>query len=520
MKNPFLRWLPIALPFVLIFGIITFIRSRPKTVPVTRPVERLVVESIAGAGRVRGQVETSVGAQTNGRVAAMLVREGDRVQEGQVVARLDTTVLQAQVGQSQIAVSTAETQVAQATDAVETAKAQLEQASRPPLKSDIEQVKAQTAQQVAVAEATLAAARQRLAERERGATREERQALSAQVLQAEANVEQAEREYNRQKLLFDEGAVAKSVLDNAETTLKVARRTLENLQAQQKQQEIGPREELVAQAKADVRAAEATVRGAKATGAAQLESLLSTPRPEDVRVAKRRLEEARQAKRVAEARLREARVALDVAQSRLGDALVRAPFDGTITEIVTEAGGVTGPNQPIVRLVRFALPEVRVDIDEKRLSKLRIGLEGVVSSDAFPDQTFTAIVKEIGAQVDTDRGTVEVRLDPVNPPDWLRPGQTVSVNIIVDEGTRRLVVPLTAVTTIGGTSFAFVIQEGKVARRDVEVGPASPDGFPILAGLSAEDTVIIKPTGLAPGQAVVPDVQENPAAKQAASTGR
>jgi HlyD family secretion protein len=513
MKNPLLRWIPILIPFVVLFGIIGYIRSRPKTVPVVQPVSRLVVESISGAGRVRGQIETNVGAQNGGRIAVVLVREGDSVAVGQVIARLDDSVLRAQVRQAEDAVRTAEAQMAQAVDGVGTAKAQLVQTSRPPLSSDVTRLKAETAQQVAVAEANLAAAKQRLAELQEGATREERQQVAAQVLQAEANVEQAERDFARQKMLYAEGAVAKSVLDSAETALKVAKRSLENVQAQQKQLEVGTRPELIAQAKADIRAAEATVKGAKATGAAQLKSLLATPRPEDVLVAKRRVEEAQRARQVAEARVREARVALSVAQSRLGDAVVTAPFAGEVTQVVTEAGGVTGPNQPIVRLVRWSTPEIRIDIDEINLGKVKVGQEGVVTTDAFPGESFRATVREIGAQVDADRGSVEVRLNPVNPPAWLRPGQTVSVNIIINEGMERLVVPLTSVLTIGGKASALVVENGKIVRKDLEVGAPAPDGIPVISGLTASDKVVDKPGGLTVGQDVIPQSVEAGKAK-------
>jgi RND family efflux transporter MFP subunit len=527
----FLRFLPLLAVVALVAGGVAFFQSRPKTVPVVTPEKRTVVESIAAAGRVRGQVETSVGAQTGGRVAEVPVREGDRVNEGEVLARLDDTVLQAQARQARDAVRTADIQrlqavdsartarfqYAQATDAVDTAKAQYEQAARPPLKSDVDRLKAEVAQNVAVAEAKLAAAKQKLAELREGATREDRLALDAQVEQARANVEQAEREYARQSTLLKEGAVAQSVAENAETSLKVAKRTLENLLAQQKKQTVGTRPEQLAQAEADVRAAEAGVTGAKATGAAQLRTLLATPRPEDVAVARRRVDEARRAREVASARVREAdrareiadsrvaeaRESLRVAESRLGDAFVRAPFAGTVTQIVTEAGGVTGPNQPVVRLVRWSTPEIRIDVDENYLGKIKRKQEAVVTSDAFPGEKFRATIREIGAQVDADRGTVEVRLDPTDAPDWLRPGQTVSVNIIVDAGTERLVLPLTAVTTIGGASSVLVVENGAIARREVTVGAPGPDGIPILSGVREGDQVAANPTGLSTGTKVV-----------------
>ena len=216
--------------------------------------------------------------------------------------------------------------------------------------------------------------------------------------------------------------------------------------------------------------------------------------------------EAQRAQSVAQARLNEAQRALDVARKRLDDVRVTAPFEGTITQVLTEPGGLTGPNAPLVRLVRTGVPEIRIDLDEVNLGKLQVGQEAVVSCDAFPGQTFTATVHELGAQVDTERGTVEVRLTPVNPPRWLRPGQTLAVNITIGEPTQRLVVPLTAVTTVGGVSTLLMVKDGTIEKRTVTLGPPGPDGIPVLAGLKANDPVLANPTGHTPGEKVTPKI--------------
>ena len=276
------RWLrsvPLIFVLTLAAGGVFWFRSRPKVVEVTTPMRRMVIESIAAAGRVRGYIEVNVGAQTSGRVAEVLVRDGSQVKAGQVIARVDDTVLQAQARQSQVAVQTAQAQASQANRAINTAQSQLALASRPPLTSDVTKLRADIAQNVAIAEAKRTAANQRLSELKTGATREERQQMDAQVLQSKATLDQADRDYLRQQALFKEGAVARSVLDSAETARKVAQRSLENLNARFQQMNVGTRPEQIAQARADLRAAEATVAGARASGDAALRSLLSSPAP-------------------------------------------------------------------------------------------------------------------------------------------------------------------------------------------------------------------------------------------------
>jgi RND family efflux transporter MFP subunit len=475
-------------------------------VRVVRPVIRTVAETVAVSGAVRGQEEAEVGAEVGGRVGAILAREGDVVRRGQVIARLDAAVLLSEVRAAENQVRTALAQVAQAADQTATARAQLTQASRPALAADIARARADATQAEDVAQAELAAARQRLAERMRGDTPEERAQVDAEAARARAELEKAQKDLERQRFLVGEGASAAQNLDEAVAAEKTARAELENRLARQRAQAVGTRAEQIAQARAQVRSAEATLAGARASGRQQVLALLALPRPEDVAVARRRLAEAEQNESVAAARLREAQGALATARRRLEQAAVTAPFDGTVTQVLTEAGAVTGPSQPVVRLVRTARPEIRADVDETQLGRLRAGQDAVVSSDAYPGRAFPARVRQVGPQVDSSKGQVEVRLDPLRVPDWLRPGQTLSVNIVVERAAPRLVVPFGAVATAGGVSTVLVVDDGGVVRkRQVTAEAAGPEGVPVTAGLSERDSVVADPSGVAVGKRVRPE---------------
>ncbi|MFM7322472.1 MAG: biotin/lipoyl-binding protein, partial [Armatimonadota bacterium] len=154
------KWVLWGIPLVVAGGGVAALRSRPPQVDVALPVERVVVGSIAVSGRLRGEIETNVGAQVGGRVAELFVCEGSRVTKGQPLARIDDTVLSAQRLQAESAVRTAGNQLRQARravqiaeqqrdaarDALATAEAQLRLASRKPLPSEFARLDAETAQ--------------------------------------------------------------------------------------------------------------------------------------------------------------------------------------------------------------------------------------------------------------------------------------------------------------------------------------------------------------------------------------
>src|SRR6185503_4789882 len=105
------------------------------------------------------------------------------------------------------------------------------------------------------------------------------------------------------------------------------------------------------------------------------------------------------------------------------------------TAINAELGETVGQSG-VVQLVSSDL-EIRLDLDENNLADLALGQEAIISSDTFSGSTFQAKISEIAAAVDRSRGTVRVTVKPMSPPDWLRPGQTVNVNVVTSREARR-----------------------------------------------------------------------------------
>jgi HlyD family secretion protein len=421
---------------------------------VASPTRTTITEAIASAGRVGGVIETSVGVQAAGVVARLFVREGDRVAAGQHLARLKNDV--------------AEGRVAQAEAVRTTARAALIQVARGALPSDLEAAAAQVRQ-----------ARAQL-EQQRAACLQGEQAVAqarSQLNQLQAERELAVRQLARSERLLERGLIAQAEHDEAVTRGRVAD---ERLAAQQQG---------IAVAEAAVRAAQSGIAAAEANLAVQEarhRTLQAGARAEDVAIARERV--------------REAEEALQVARQQAGEALVVAPFEGIVTAIHAEVGQTVGA-QGVLRLVSRAL-EIRIDVDESNLADLALGQSAVVSSTAFPDTPFPGTVREIAAAVDEARGTVTVTLVPDATPDWLRPGQTVNVNVITNRAAERLLVPPAAVRRAGDQTVVLVVQDGRAVERLVLTRPPTTAGIPVVSGLTAEDRVIASPAGVRPGDRV------------------
>ena len=177
-----------------------------------------------------------------------------------------------------------------------------------------------------------------------------------------------------------------------------------------------------------------------------------------------------------------------------------APFAGVITAVNAEQGQTVGA-LGVVDLVSDSL-EIRVDLDESNLADLELGQRAVLSSSALGGKPFEGRLTDIGAAVDQARGIVTVRITPDSPPAWLRPGQTVNVNLVTNEKAERLIIPSTALRREGSRSVVMLVNDGHAAERTVWTRPAVDQGIPVASGVTEHDEIVVDPTGLTAGQRV------------------
>lgn len=439
---------------VLIILLVIWYTQRPQTVDLIQPTQTNITETISGSGVVGGVTESNVGAQLQGIVRELNVKEGDSVIRGQQLAVIKNDVAEAQMSQAQAAVSTA--------------RAQLAQVSREALGSDV----SAATEQVNQANAQVEQQRSVINQSEKG-VEQGRSVLE----QLESEQALAAKELKRSESLLESGDIARSDYDRAYNAFSVA-----DKRVKAQKQSIEALQANVRSAQSSLRSLQANVRVLQA----RLRTIKDGARPEDIQVAQNRLAEAEKALRVAE--------------QQAGNAVVTAPFAGAVTKINTEPGQTVG-SLGVLTLVSIE-PEIRLDIDESNLSELKVGQEAVISSDAFSQDSFTGRVSELGAAVDQVRGTITVNVVPEDPPEWLRPGQTVNVNIITAKNVTRLLIPQTAPVRIGDETVVFLIKDGRVMQKPVVTRLPTTDGVPVISGLDAGDFIIANPSNLQVGDEV------------------
>lgn len=208
------------------------------------------------------------------------------------------------------------------------------------------------------AAATLEAQTQELARLEAGSRSEEIHKARADVVAAEAELNNAGIRLSRAVELVRRGLAAQAQLDDAKAGAETAEARLNALKAQR----------------------DLVVKG---------------PRTEDIAAAR--------------ARRNAAQAGLTLASQQLADAELRAPAAGTIRNRILEPGDMASPQRPVYTLALVDPVWVRVYVEEPDLGRIHEGQSAEVSTDSFPDQRYAGWVGFISPTAEFTPKSVETR---------------------------------------------------------------------------------------------------------------
>jgi HlyD family secretion protein len=208
---------------------------------------------------------------------------------------------------------------------------------------------------------------------------------------------------------------------------------------------------------------------------------------------------------LAATRLVQAQAALDAARARLARLQLRSPLDAVVLTRTTEPGNLAQPGKVLLSLAASGALRLDVAVDEKHLALLRTGLPARAVADAYALQPFDAALDWVSPAVDSARGTVEVRLRVPQPPAFLKPDMTVSVDMTVGQVAQALVVDAGAVRGADtATPWALVLKNGVATRTNLTLGLRGTGVVEIKSGLAEGDAVVPATEKVAEGDRVKP----------------
>ena len=183
---------------------------------------------------------------------------------------------------------------------------------------------------------------------------------------------------------------------------------------------------------------------------------------------------------------------------------LRAPFDGTITEVRSKIGDEIAPGAVSFRVDDLSHLVVDVEIPEVDINRLKVGMPARISFDAISDKEYEGVVKQVAQVANITAGIVNftVKLELTNPDELVRPGMTAAVNIVVSEIKDVVVIPNRAVRLKEGQRVVYVLKPGDVMPNPVNItiGSTSDLQSEVIKGDIKEGDIIVlnPPTDMTP----------------------
>ena len=458
------RWLLwLLLPCLLVGGgygiyrlVVVIPSEQQKKQVLTMPVERQTLPiEISANGTVQPERSINVSPKNSGVLKRLLVKEGDTVKQGQVVAYMDDSNLQGQLTQ-------AKGQVAQA----EANLQKLLAGNRP--------------QDIAQSQAQLEDAEANLQKVLTGNRPEDIAQAQARLEQAQATFTQKEDDFRRNQQLYDAGAISLQVLnqkrgdrDSAQAQVKEAQQALEL-------QKAGSRPEDIKQASAKVKQQQQA-----------LSLLQAGNRPEDINAAR--------------AQVTSATGTLQNIQAQMNDTVIRAPFDGIVTKKFADPGAFVTPSTSASAvagassnsiLTLASTNQVVANLSENIVAQIRLGQKVKITADAYPGKTFEGKVSQIAAQATVQQNVtsfeVKVTLADAESQKLLRSGMNVSTEFQVGELKDAIVVPTVAVVRQERATGVFVAgPDNKPKFTRIQTGVTVNNKTEVKSGLNGNERVLI-----------------------------
>jgi HlyD family secretion protein len=314
------------------------------------------------------------------------------------------------------------------------------------------------------AEGAAESARAQLLQLQNGSRPQEIQQTENNLSEARATAANDKTTLDRTKNLFDQGVISRQALDDASAKYEASQQREHSIEQSFTLAKIGPRAEEIARAKGSLMQAEGQA---------------------------------------------------SYARSQLDATVIRAPITGTILDRSVEKGELlTGQfasaARPVFSLADLKDLQVELDIAQDDFARLGAKQKGIVTVDAFPDRRYDGVIAEISPEANRQKATVQLKVQVLNPDEYLRPEMNSTVKFIADEpakttansGPAGVFVPATAIRDQSGKKVVFVVFKGKVLQREVRI-TAQRSGGSLVNGLNGgEDVVTAGPSDLKDGDKI------------------
>jgi len=227
--------------------------------------------------------------------------------------------------------------------------------------------------------------------------------------------------------------------------------------------------------------------------------------------ARSRLAQAQAKLRGAESTWRLRKDRLEKLKDQIAACVIKAPAPGLVvygssgdfmrgrTRIIEE-GGTVYERQKIIELPNLSQMIAEIDVHESAVDKVRPGQRAKIVVDAFPDQSFTGEVLKVAPLPDPQRGFLspdmkvyKTQVSIEGSHNYLKPGMSTKVDILVEQLKDVLIVPIQVVARRDGKKVCYCLTSQGPEPREVQTGAFNDTFVQIIEGLEVGDEVLLNP---------------------------
>ncbi|MEC4683326.1 MAG: efflux RND transporter periplasmic adaptor subunit [Nitrospirota bacterium] len=202
---------------------------------------------------------------------------------------------------------------------------------------------------------------------------------------------------------------------------------------------------------------------------------------------------------LADSQCRQAQASVDYSKKMLSYANIVAPFNGYIFNRMVDPGAtipattaaLSANSNPLFTVVDTHIVKIVVNIPERDIRYIQVGLPINVMVDAYPGEVFPGKVTRMNPSLDTQTRTLAIEIDMPNPKEILKPGMFAKVTLHLDTHRDVPLVPKRAFITRQKKTYLYVVDSGIARKRLVTIGIIGRRHAEITSGLSPGDQVVV-----------------------------
>jgi len=405
---------------------------RTKLVPAEPPAD-LVASGFIWAN------EIMVSTEVAGRIQRMQADVGDEVSAGQVLAQLDTALVEAQTQRAEAELQVAEAKVVELKAGASPGEIEVAEAAVDKAREEV----ALAEEGVALAQANVAAAQKTLQAAQAALSKLRSGASPYELALAEARLELAQGQLRgacsaRDSIggAMDRGEMPSASYDAARAAVAQAQTRIYIIQLEIDELKEGARPEDLQAGQAAIDAAHAEVEAAQAQ-VVRAQQLVEAARA-SLREAQNRSDlvksgATKEQIAMAQAQVSGAQAALQALVIRRNKMTLRAPSEGLVLERIVNVGEMVMPGSTLFRLADLDQVQLTVYVSETDMGRIQLGQEVHVAVDSFPELTFPGHVVYISPRAEFTPRNIQtkdqlvtqvlaVKIELSNPDHALKPG--------------------------------------------------------------------------------------------------